>query len=429
MRFARGCFRLVTAGAAMLLLVACGGTGQVASGDSAAPNRRAARHGLSDRGAAGPVAGPVPKGFHVGSVTAINGRMWWVLGFTQPRGCRQAGCLAIIRTTDAGRRFVAIPAPGVPYVPEPAGAADGVSEIYFANSRDGYVYDQSLFVTHDGGATWRPIRYRGLGFYVVDVVDVTSSGGEAYALVQIGSGAFRVVRSPVGRDIWSQVPESGYVVSIAARGNDLFLTTTRHLRSHVLVSRDRGASIARRYPAPTENGCTIQPAPQSVFWALCPGGMMSTLYRSTGHGRTLRHLSHAPQLTNSAVFAAASPSTAVVGYGRLYRTEDAGNTFTPVPPPRTPLPANRVRWMYVTFTDPAPRANPPGTNHTRRAAAAIPYLPLQDNRRRTQLPIRFSPLRVTYRLATRPDVREKPCPKSIRRGREGAKAPNPFRSA
>jgi photosystem II stability/assembly factor-like uncharacterized protein len=50
-------------------------------------------------------------------------------------------------------------------------------------------------------------------------------------------------------------------------------------------------------------------------------------------------------LPNSAQFAAASTTTAVVGYNQLYRTTDAGATWTRVGP------AGIAQWAYLGFTD------------------------------------------------------------------------------
>jgi photosystem II stability/assembly factor-like uncharacterized protein len=80
--------------------------------------------------------------------------------------------------------------------------------------------------------------------------------------------------------------------------------------------------------------------------------MMSGIWRSTDGGATFKPAggdasNNGPQLPNSAAFGSASATTAVVGYRQLYRTTDAGATFSTVP-----TPADITWWQYIGFTDP-----------------------------------------------------------------------------
>ena len=76
--------------------------------------------------------------------------------------------------------------------------------------------------------------------------------------------------------------------------------------------------------------------------------MDSGVWLSTDGGAsfTPAHTSLAePPQPNSAVFGAASGTVAVVGYNQLYRTADAGATWTPVGP------SGIAQWVYLGFTD------------------------------------------------------------------------------
>jgi photosystem II stability/assembly factor-like uncharacterized protein len=83
-------------------------------------------------------------------------------------------------------------------------------------------------------------------------------------------------------------------------------------------------------------------------WAHCVTGTESGVWRSTDNGA---HFTVAVgtgtslPLPNSAAFAAASASTAVVGYQQLYRTTD-GALWSPVGP------SGIAQWAYLAFTDP-----------------------------------------------------------------------------
>jgi photosystem II stability/assembly factor-like uncharacterized protein len=155
----------------------------------------------------------------------------------------------------------------------------------------------------------------------------------------------------VGQDDWTVVRAAGGVADgLWAQGSDVFVEAAD--RGHVLVSRDQGVTFAR-YPSPSPGlGCDFQELSPPVVWAQCPTGMMSEVWRSTDGGATFQLASGArggppdDELPNSAAFAAASASTAVVGFQQLYRTTDGGETYTPVAGP-----AGITWWQYLGFTD------------------------------------------------------------------------------
>jgi photosystem II stability/assembly factor-like uncharacterized protein len=79
--------------------------------------------------------------------------------------------------------------------------------------------------------------------------------------------------------------------------------------------------------------------------------MLSGVWRSTDGGARFTPASGsgtahgALELPNSAAFAAASATTAVVGYRQLYRTTDGGASYQPVGPHGISF------WQYLGFTD------------------------------------------------------------------------------
>jgi hypothetical protein len=116
----------------------------------------------------------------------------------------------------------------------------------------------------------------------------------------------------------------------------------------VLVSHDGGGSFAG-HPAPSPGlPCQFQAPAAPVVWAHCATGTESGVWRSTDRGVTFAPAESAGarlMLPNSATFAAASSTTAVVGYQQLYRTADAGATWTRVGP------SGIAQWAYLGFTD------------------------------------------------------------------------------
>jgi photosystem II stability/assembly factor-like uncharacterized protein len=114
----------------------------------------------------------------------------------------------------------------------------------------------------------------------------------------------------------------------------------------VLVSHDGGTSFIAS-PAPSPGlPCQFQAPAPPVVWAHCATGTESGVWRSTDSGASFTAVvGSGLSLPNSAPFAAASASTAVVGYQHLYRTTDNGATWNRVGP-------SGIEWAYIGFTDP-----------------------------------------------------------------------------
>jgi photosystem II stability/assembly factor-like uncharacterized protein len=241
--------------------------------------------------------------------------------------------------------FAGTPAPRAPWT-SASSETTGVSELRFADVENGFAYGGALYVTHNGGSTWSPLNLGGR------VIDLAIAGGRSYAIVSpAGGGANRLMSAFVGQDDWTDVTAAGGVADgLWARGDDVFVESAD--QSQVLVSHDGGVIFAR-YPSPSPGlGCDFQELSPPVVWAHCPTGMMSEVWRSTDGGATFQLASGvtgppADELPNSAAFAAASATTAVVGYSRLYRTTDGGQSYAPIVGP-----AGVTWWQYLGFTNP-----------------------------------------------------------------------------
>jgi photosystem II stability/assembly factor-like uncharacterized protein len=289
-------------------------------------------------------AAPLPSHFAPQSFTAISELTWWVVG---PAPCSLVGlqppCGAILRTTDGGRNFTALEAPRATL----AGrlSSSGYSQIRFADMRNGFAYGPDLYATHDGGTTWAPVDAGG------DVIDLAIADGEVYATVSPnGSDSGRLMRSPVGQDQWTKVAAAGEVSGgLWVLGNEVIVQSGNGGGSgaDLLVSTDGGASFGSA-PAPSPGlPCDFQAQSPPIIWAQCATGTESGVWRSTDSGKNFvtAHGSGLPPLPNSAVLGAASDTTAVVGYQQLYRTSDAGASWTPTGP------SGVAQWTYVGFTD------------------------------------------------------------------------------
>jgi photosystem II stability/assembly factor-like uncharacterized protein len=256
-----------------------------------------------------------------------------------------------VRTADGGRSFTRLPAPPLP--------TDGtVGRLRFANRRDGFAYVSHttvLYATHDGGVSWRRLA---LG----DVLDLTTAAGNVYAVtarcsVQ-GCSRYRFERrrATENRFTMSALPftPDGPVVDLAARGTKVWLLGTRAgngpmMYDELARSNDRGRTfVTGRGPCYAGLGGELLPVSATVVWAVCPGGLLSTAWRSHDGGVTFTRLT-TPPMANPAELAPASAKVAVLagnGAGlRLLRTADGGRTWKAA---RTPAPAYDFAWIGFT---------------------------------------------------------------------------------
>lgn len=283
-----------------------------------------------------PPGGPVPAGFGSQSFTAISEFSWWLLGNAP---CSSPPCISIVRTTDGGRTFVGIPAPRPP---DPSGS-DSVSQLRFADPRDGFAYGPGLWVTHDGGAHWK-------SWTIGQVRELAIGGGYAYAIAitDRSTGAGQLIRSPVNDTrFWQTMFSAGNAYGgLWVHGSDVLLESQASSGQQLEISHDSGATFTR-YRVPPSVACQFEEPEAPVIWAHCATGTLSGTWRSTDGGRRFSHISGTPELPNSAAFGSASATTAVVGYRQLYRTTDGGASWSPATGP-----VGISWWQYIGFTDP-----------------------------------------------------------------------------
>jgi photosystem II stability/assembly factor-like uncharacterized protein len=86
----------------------------------------------------------------------VDPRHGWLIGESTV-GPNDARAFAMAASTDGGRTWRAIPIPPInaEYDWQPPGG------LYFENGKDGWFYYRGLFVTHDGGLTWRDEKPEG----------------------------------------------------------------------------------------------------------------------------------------------------------------------------------------------------------------------------------------------------------------------------
>jgi len=118
-----------------------------------------------------------PTSFRPSSVTFIQrGALGAVIG-QGGRSCGPAPCTLVAGTRNYGAHWTEI---GAPPAGPPAGAS-GVSQIRFADARDGWAFGPQLYATHDGGKRWTKVTSVG-----APVVDLSAVSGRVFAVGATG---------------------------------------------------------------------------------------------------------------------------------------------------------------------------------------------------------------------------------------------------
>ena len=287
---------------------------------------------------------PPPRigGFLVQSASFVTADDGFVLGVV---ACPTGTCLALRHTVDRGASWSSVPAP--PTTLDGSGTT-GVSDVYFADARDGWAYGSNLWVTHDGASSWHRESLGGR------LVAMASGAGEVYALVEpcesapcIGAG--HLYRSPIGQDSWSPVPgisgryEPGSV-SLVAEGRAVFVLSA-YPSPEILGSPDGIHFAALNSPCPLATvgepgsyspGSLAASGPTHVAVA-CLGGVgagnqLKQVYRSEDGGHTYQRLPDPPTGGDGAELAMPAPTTLLLGAvsaaTTVYRTEPPAGPWT-----------------------------------------------------------------------------------------------------
>ncbi len=150
-----------------------------------------------------------PADFVVADTTWVSDDVGWVLG---GRGCAPRSCATILRTDDGGRHWIKLSPPSAyVLVPNGNGPQAGcppvscISKIRFATTSIGYAFGPSLFMTTDGGRSWR----RQSPTVSVDSLEISS--GLAVRVAYPHSGCpgpcdARVESSRPGTNSWHRLP-------------------------------------------------------------------------------------------------------------------------------------------------------------------------------------------------------------------------------
>jgi photosystem II stability/assembly factor-like uncharacterized protein len=220
----------------------------------------------------------------------------WALG----RRCPERRCsLVLRRTADGGRTWLPATAPARVFEDEPLVPGNVHSVVFADDARTGYLYDPGLYVTHDGGATWRDLAGHG------HVRDVVVRDGAVWTLEYGGCASMDcfpyVQRADLGSDTFRRAftdedsPLGTAATLAVADGRTAYLMDASHdvrgTRPTLLATTDGGRTWDRRV-APCRGAFAREAAATGgTLWVLCgdEGGGGHEPHRtaqSTDGGRT-----------------------------------------------------------------------------------------------------------------------------------------------
>lgn len=282
-----------------------------------------------------PTGGPVPADLSLTSVSA-TGDVVHALG--AQRCAAQRGCVAVLRLV--GQTWRSLPAPAATPTADGPLTPGTVDQVRFADARNGWTFGRGLWSTHDAGATW--VRRDPGG----TVYDLATNGRDAYAVVSScrdtgggeECGPYRLMRSRVGTDSWTQVVAPGPLgasLSLGGNGGGVALVGKglHVLRDGAWVSVTGGcrAGETSRFAVASVTG--------SRLFHLCsaqPDGFDYAVSSSDDAGRTWRRGGTVRLAVRRNTLAAASPTVLLApasgpeSGGKLQRSADGGRTWTVV---------------------------------------------------------------------------------------------------
>ena len=239
-----------------------------------------------------PASDPVPAGFQPTSITFVGtgsgGVVGAAIGQAVGHKCATQFCTSLAQTPNYGGKWFGLAAP------ETGGpnGSTGVSQVRFADLKNGWAFGPALWQTSTGGWPWHPENTYGLR-----VIDLEATRQRAFAVFATctGSGteyaggctSFRLYTSATGSSTWAPVtvPAAFQVMKstgpssvslVIAGGTTGYLLTPS---GQVLSGPVSGGSWTLASQAPCQQGSARLAAGQSLLLA-CTSGQQTTIYGS-----------------------------------------------------------------------------------------------------------------------------------------------------
>ena len=286
---------------------------------------------------------PPPRDYEAHVVTDVD-FVSPTAGFAIGLRCTGDACdVATWRTTDGGRTWSAPSdvATGVPrrsfHEEDPAGGA--VRSIRMADERTGYAFNPDLYVTGDGGLTWRRARQPS------KVTSVSVVGGTAW-FAQRGCAAgadcdlvLRTAAAGTGTLRDADLPETNGAAAVVRRAGDrdgYLLSWDAPDAPHAAFHRTRDGGrtwTAGTMPCQDALAASLSAGAGRPLWLVCTTATGRRAFQSSDHGTTWRRLADPPAdgvVTDLVARTGTDAYLATQTPGALYVTDDGGETWRPV---------------------------------------------------------------------------------------------------
>ena len=187
------------------------------------------------------------------SATFISDEDAWALA-------DEANAAVVLQTTTRGQHWSQVGV--VPAAPNDT----GVTQIRFADAKDGWAFGPVLYATHDGGATWDAVSLPG------DVLSLEAADGIVWVVVGGCLGAVpcsppsSLYRASAASDVWQPVPG----ISLSSGGQLALHGTAVYVFSSTILFSSDGTSFSFR-PYPCSGGPSAIASADSVA-VLCVSG-------------------------------------------------------------------------------------------------------------------------------------------------------------
>lgn len=293
--------------------------------------------------ATAPQSTPIPL-----LLTGVTGTTLTFVVIAKSADCSSAGCFQLERTTDNGSTFTALHLP--PISSAPGSSSGNLSQLIFANSRDGFASldvanSFDWYVTTDGAESWQRLN-AGPGESIIELVPTRT---DLYAVVARCVKAYkcanyRIALKSLNGNRWTteSLPEllSKGNFALGAYGSHVWANLQGPRSPLLFTSHDAGRTFSERSTSPlaSVSACGVTPMSSTVLWAECPTGMLVSFFSSVDAGVHWISISRYEfSGTGGGAFDPVSSSLAYLNFGPftkrakdLYAITNSGHTMTAV---------------------------------------------------------------------------------------------------
>lgn len=293
----------------------------------------------------------VPPGFAPSSTSWTSDQRGWVLGFAP---CPSGQCPALLHTVDGGAHWRPAGTPDV----RPS-VRNFQVRVFFANDTVGLITDgERLYATHTGGIRWQQVELPGAGPSAT--IGALAANDRALYAIVVNDSSTRLYASPLRVTRWRPVPgvalanPGGAGGDVVARGHSAYVVLDDTFVSDGYWVTTGGAWQPAQPPCDVDAVPELGLAPDNALYALCsynPGmGFMFKDLMKPNPGGGFTFVSSAPDDGLTTAFSAASAGTVAIGAvgegaAFLHRGINGGTEW------QTPLVLNGVPISDLTFTD------------------------------------------------------------------------------